>query len=274
MTKESTTGEQKKLLLIDDDPNLIILVKDYLEFRGYEVVTADHGRKALDILNDVVPDMIICDVMMPEMDGFTLLQNMKQTPAYAHLPVVMLTALSDEPNKLKALTIGVDDYLPKPFSPQELLARVHNLLQHYKVRQQMQHELVLETTRPDTEQKHAGEAGIAGQEDAVGRNRAWVNNLANVLRANLETEHFLVTDLPTQYGMSESTFLRKVKAITGLTPKQLQQEVALQEARRLFEAGKHHAVNAVAVSVGMNNVTRFTRLYQARFGKHPKAYFE
>ena len=94
-----------------------------------------------------------------------------------------------------------------------------------------------------------------------------------MLRANLEDEHFLITDLPQQYGMSTSTFLRKVKALTGLTPKKLQQEVALQEARRLLEQGKHSNVNAVALSIGMNHVTRFTRLYQARFGKHPKQYF-
>ncbi|MBD0346779.1 MAG: response regulator, partial [Coleofasciculus sp. Co-bin14] len=68
--KDNGVRDSKQLLLIDDDPNLILLVKDYLEFRGYEVITAENGREALDILEQEVPDMIICDVMMPEMDGY------------------------------------------------------------------------------------------------------------------------------------------------------------------------------------------------------------
>ncbi|NEP27122.1 response regulator, partial [Moorena sp. SIO3I6] len=75
--KDNAVREQKKLLLIDDDPNLILLVKDYLEFRGYQVITAEHGKEALDILEQDIPDMIICDVMMPEMDGYTLVEKVR-----------------------------------------------------------------------------------------------------------------------------------------------------------------------------------------------------
>jgi CheY-like chemotaxis protein len=70
--------DRKRLLLIDDDPNLILLVKDYLEFRGYEVVTADNGKEALNLLSQNLPDMIVCDIMMPEMDGYALIENVRQ----------------------------------------------------------------------------------------------------------------------------------------------------------------------------------------------------
>lgn len=76
--KEPSMKDHKRLLLIDDDPNLILLVKDYLEFRGYEVITAENGREALEILEQDVPDMIICDVMMPEMDGYTFVEQVRQ----------------------------------------------------------------------------------------------------------------------------------------------------------------------------------------------------
>ena len=128
MTKESTTGEQKKLLLIDDDPNLIILVKDYLEFRGYEVVTADHGRKALDILNDLVPDMIICDVMMPEMDGYSFVEQIRQDPTKSWIPILFLSAKGQSQDRVKGLTTGADVYMVKPFEPEELVAQVESSL--------------------------------------------------------------------------------------------------------------------------------------------------
>ncbi len=79
--KEASVGNHKRLLLIDDDPNLILLVKDYLEFRGYEVVTAENGREALEVLEHDIPDMIICDVMMPEMDGYSLVKHVREDPA-------------------------------------------------------------------------------------------------------------------------------------------------------------------------------------------------
>ncbi|XPM54660.1 MAG: response regulator [Leptolyngbya sp. IPPAS B-1204] len=83
MSKETSVGEHKRLLLIDDDPNLILLVKDYLEFRGYEVITAENGQDALELLDNETPDMIICDVMMPQMDGYSLVENVRKILAQA-----------------------------------------------------------------------------------------------------------------------------------------------------------------------------------------------
>ena len=88
--KETSMKDQKRLLLIDDDPNLILLVKDYLEFRGYEIGTAENGREALDILEHDVPDMIICDVMMPEMDGYTFVEQVRQNERTSWIPVLFL----------------------------------------------------------------------------------------------------------------------------------------------------------------------------------------
>ncbi|MEO0928765.1 MAG: response regulator, partial [Cyanobacteria bacterium J06643_13] len=88
--KDNSLKDNKKLLLIDDDPNLILLVKDYLEFRGYNVDTAENGREALEVLDHLVPDMIICDVMMPEMDGYTLVKHIREEPVTNRIPVLFL----------------------------------------------------------------------------------------------------------------------------------------------------------------------------------------
>jgi len=122
--KENGVRDNKRLLLIDDDPNLILLVKDYLEFRGYEVVTAENGRKALEVLDLEIPDMIICDVMMPEMDGYTLVENVRKNPRTNWIPVLFLSAKGQSQDRVKGLNTGADVYMVKPFEPEELVAQV------------------------------------------------------------------------------------------------------------------------------------------------------
>lgn len=125
---KDSNKDNKKLLLIDDDPNLILLVKDYLEFRGYEVMAAGNGREALDILNLNLPDMIICDVMMPEMDGYAFVDKIRQDSRTSWIPIMFLSAKGQSQDKIKGLTTGVDIYMIKPFEPEELVAQVESSL--------------------------------------------------------------------------------------------------------------------------------------------------
>ncbi|MBF2089049.1 MAG: response regulator transcription factor [Synechococcales cyanobacterium K44_A2020_017] len=127
---ERSAGEQKRLLLIDDDPNLILLVKDYLEFRGYEVITAENGREALEVLEDDIPDLIICDVMMPEMDGYSLVEHVRKDPRTSWIPVLFLSAKGQSQDRVKGLNTGADVYMVKPFEPEELVAQVEASLKH------------------------------------------------------------------------------------------------------------------------------------------------
>ena len=130
--KDNTNKETKKLLLIDDDPNLILLVRDYLEFRGYHVRTAENGRDALTILEKDIPDMIICDVMMPEMDGYTFLEQVRQNPRTDWITVMFLSAKGQSQDRVKGLNLGADVYMVKPFEPEELVAQVESSLKQSK----------------------------------------------------------------------------------------------------------------------------------------------
>jgi DNA-binding NarL/FixJ family response regulator len=121
-------GEQRRLMLVDDDPNLVLLVRDYLEFRGYEVATAENGVRALELLNVELPDLIICDIMMPEMDGYTLVKHIREDPRTGWIPVLFLSAKGQSPDKVKGLNIGADVYIVKPFEPEELVAQVESSL--------------------------------------------------------------------------------------------------------------------------------------------------
>jgi DNA-binding NarL/FixJ family response regulator len=128
MSKDNSVGDHKRLLLIDDDPNLILLVKDYLEFRGYEVITAENGQEALDVLQKETPDMIICDVMMPQMDGYTLVEHVRKDARTSWIPVLFLSAKGQSQDRVKGLNTGADVYMVKPFEPEELVAQVESSL--------------------------------------------------------------------------------------------------------------------------------------------------
>ncbi len=118
------TADQNKLLLIDDDPNLILLVKDYLELRGYEVVTAKNGREALRTLEKDTPNLIICDVMMPEMDGYSFVKRVRDNPQTTCLPILFLSAKGQTQDRVAGLNTGADVYMVKPFEPDELVAQI------------------------------------------------------------------------------------------------------------------------------------------------------
>lgn len=120
--------ENHHLLLVDDDPNLILLVKDYLEYQGYRVTTARNGREALGIMENMVPDMIICDIMMPEMDGYTFVEQVRQNARISWIPVMFLSAKGQSHNRVKGLNTGADVYMAKPFEPGELVAQIQSSL--------------------------------------------------------------------------------------------------------------------------------------------------
>lgn len=126
--KDKSQKDNKHLLLVDDDPNLVLLVKDYLELQGYEVTTADNGKEALKVLGEQIPDMIICDVMMPEMDGYALIEQVRQDPRTSWIPVMFLSAKGQNQDRVKGLHIGADVYMVKPFEPEELVAQVESSL--------------------------------------------------------------------------------------------------------------------------------------------------
>jgi DNA-binding NarL/FixJ family response regulator len=116
--------DPQKLLLVDDDPNLVLLVKDFLELRGYEVITAEHGREGLKLLEQETPDLIICDVMMPEMDGYSFVKHVRENPKTDCIPFIFLSAKGQIEDRVTGLNTGADVYMVKPFEPEELSAQI------------------------------------------------------------------------------------------------------------------------------------------------------
>jgi signal transduction histidine kinase/DNA-binding response OmpR family regulator/tetratricopeptide (TPR) repeat protein len=269
---KTKTGKGYKILIVEDHPDMQAYVNGLIA-ADHTTFLASNGKEAIKVLEQEAVDLIISDVMMPEMDGYALLTHLKNTDKYHQIPVIMLTALGDESHKLQALTIGVDDYLTKPFSPDELLVRVHNLLERYEARLQWKKEeekaSVLGSINGTGGQNNEDHATSSPHQLEV----AWLKSVEKEIYANLENEDFRLTDLATRYNLSYRQFLRRIKKLTGLSVKQYQQEIALQKARELLEEGTYGNASAVAYSIGMSHVTRFSKLYEARFGKKPTEYF-
>jgi DNA-binding NarL/FixJ family response regulator len=140
--QDTTDTESNTLLLIDDDPNLVLLVKDYLELQGYAVVTAKNGRDALRVLEKDLPNLIICDVMMPEMDGYAFVKKVRENPQTSWLPVLFLSAKGQIQDRVAGLSKGADVYMVKPFEPAELVAQIEaSLNQAARMRQPQAPEL-------------------------------------------------------------------------------------------------------------------------------------
>ncbi|MCB0644066.1 MAG: response regulator, partial [Phaeodactylibacter sp.] len=243
----------------------ILVVEDHRELQEYlhfilqpigAVTTVDNGREALEALERATYSLILSDVMMPEMDGFQLLEALKQSDRYHHIPVIMLTARADTADRLKALRIGVDDYLLKPFSEEELLARVINLLNNARLRAVAYEEAGLHTTT----------AALANRE------QLWLAGLEQVIQEKLGDFNLTAETLASTLAMSRAQFFREVKRLTGLTPSQYLQEARFQKARALLEHRDVASVKAAAYEVGFKQVKHFSQQFKKRFGRLPSDY--
>ena len=178
----------------------------------YRVVTATDGEKALALLSkkEVSPHLILSVVMMPQMDGFTLLQKIRSHAEWHILPMILLTARSAQEDKIQALTIGVDDYLTKPFDTAELLARIRDLLTNYR-----------ERARWQKEQPPKATLDIQFGEQPESWDTQWLRQAEDIVKRELVNHEYKVSDLAAELNISESQLLTKMKQITGLTPTNL-----------------------------------------------------
>jgi len=258
--------DRPEILVVDDNADL----RQYLEMilkPTYNLILTANGEEALSHLHGVkkLPDLILTDLMMPVLDGFGLVDAVKKEPALRHLPFIMLTARAQERTKLKALRIGVDDYLTLPFDEQELLARIDNVLAHQAVRR-------------STAQKTNGSVAPPQSNDPVEQlsesDQEWLQAFEAFAKNNLSEGTFSVPLLAQEFAMSESTLLRQLKRLTGLTPVKYLQELRLNLARELMEENGEVSVQKVASEIGYQDVRSFSRVFKKRFGVSPSEYLQ
>ena len=260
MPVNTTPFTQKTLLIVEDNHSL----RDYLTTilsPHFHIQTASNGQVALNALSnnqkekEGLPDLIISDIMMPVMDGYQLLTTLKSTAAFKNIPIIMLTARADIQDKLKALRIGVDDYLLKPFDEEELLTRIENLLANYDERKTY---LQIEET---SEEKDTSKPSIS-EED-----QQWLEKLEKLVLENMTNSDLSNDYLSELLFISRKTLYRNIKRMTGLTPNKYIRTIRLQKAKQLLEQG--NTVKVTAYKVGFQSTEYFSNLFKKEFGKLP-----
>lgn len=262
--------EQDLILLVEDHEEMMAYVSSVLA-PYYRVVTAGNGLQALEQLQKLQeqPKLIISDVMMPGMDGFTLLDKLKNNPAYYRIPVIMLTALADGKNKLRALNIGVDDYLTKPFVSNELLARAANLLHNAADRATIDF-------READEFKAETQKELVAADDDAGDNQPhipspadqlWLARAEEAIRRSVGKTDLNITTLSYDMDVSERQLFRRIKAITGLTPNKYIRIIRLQVAREAIDSGKYRTMAEIAYLAGFETPAYFSKLFKEHYGR-------
>lgn len=279
-----------RLLVVEDNEHLQTFLKTILS-PHYDVTVANNGAEALVQLAESskqlavlgatapsslptahfkLPDLILSDIMMPVMDGFQLLEKLKSDDRYRHLPVVMLTALADKQDRLRALRIGVDDYLIKPFEEDELLARLHNLVHHARGR------FLPEKTEGSeplpAEGTKASELEAPPPRQFSADDLAWLETLEQLVLREMSNFNLSADMLADHLAVSRPTFFRRTKLLTGLTVQQYVAEVRFRTARAGLEQGRFPSVKTAALSVGLKDVEHFSQQFRMRFGKLPSGY--
>jgi DNA-binding response OmpR family regulator len=253
-----TPNERPTLLLVEDNDSLRDYLQSILEDQ-YHLITARNGIEALNLINPAV-QLVISDIMMPLMDGFQLLEHLKSADEWRHVPVIMLTARADIRDKLRALRIGVDDYLLKPFEEEELIARINNLLERQSAR----------TAQPDIAPPPELASAISLTVSPQDVN--WLESLEQLVSQSLDDSRLSADWLAHQLYTGRNAFFKKVKQLTGLTPNDYITVVRMTQARQLLETRQCSSVKEAAYSVGFRDVKYFSAQFQKHFGKIPSAY--
>ncbi|MEO9965049.1 MAG: tetratricopeptide repeat protein [Reichenbachiella sp.] len=241
------------ILIVEDNSDLREYIKGTFEDK-YQIQLAVNGEEGLEKALNLIPDLIISDIMMPKMDGTALCKKLKTDPRTSHIPVILLTAKSDEEDKLEGLENQADDYLVKPFNTRELVVRTNNLIAiRKKLQEKYKTSMLLEPK--DIEVNSMEQDFLKKMTEAVER--------------NLGNENFGVEELSEEMGMSRVHLHRKLQALIGLAPSLFIRNFRLRRARTLLQK-KAATISEIAYQVGFSSPAYFSKCFNDEFGYSPK----
>lgn len=261
---DRSRGKVQQLVSENTNRPTVLVIDDNTDIRQYErtllqdeyiVLEAADGKEGLSVAMKEVPDLVICDVMMPVMDGLEFTEQLKTNTATSHIPVIMLTAKNLEEHRAEGYEHGADSYITKPFHSKVLLARIENLLRQRQL---------LKNLYQGTKEAEM-EISEAHLED---RDKQFLKQLQAIIQKNLSYSEFGVEDMGQQIGLSRVQLYRKVKAMTGSSVVDLLRKARLAKARRLLET-RSMSVSEVAYEVGFSAPSYFTKCFKEEYGMLP-----
>lgn len=245
------------VLYIDDNAELRKLMTEILG-KHYKFITADGGEEGLKILKNTAVDVIICDLMMPGMDGFEFCKELKSNPQTSFIPIIMLTAHQDIQNRVKSYQVGADSYITKPFDMKVLQARLDNLIEVNSIRQsRFRQQMEVNIDNLDYQQTD-GE---------------FLNEAIACVEKHLQEPEFNMVQMADELGLSRSTLSRKIKVLTGLTPLDFVRNIKMKYACTLLKS-KSANISDVAYKLGFSTPKYFTKTFKEVFGMTPTEFQE
>lgn len=258
---EVTIDEKKPVVLVIDDNRDIQELITELMGDTYNIITASTGSEGIRKGVRYVPDLIICDVMMPVMDGLECCRRLKEEVATSHIPVLMLTACSMDEQRVQGYESGADGYLSKPFNAEVLLSRCKSLIDNRKrIR-----ELWLDNSAAAGRQQKAAAEDIKKARDI---DNDFYNRFLEIFEAEIGNPELGIEELASRMGLERTQFYRKIKAITNFAPVELMRKIRLKHACRLIKS-TDKSMSEIAYEVGFSSPAYFTRCYREAYGETP-----
>lgn len=259
-SNEVVADRQRKLILVvDDNDDMRTFLTTLLE-NEFDIIGANDGVQALPLATNQQPDLIISDLMMPNMDGLQLLEHIKTQEATNHLPIILLTAKSAIDSRLSAMNIGADDYITKPFEPEYLVARVKNIIDQREKLEAKYRERLL--------QVHPHEEETMPEPTPQD---AFLRKLMAVMDKEMDNNAFSVDELVEAIGMGRTVFFNKLKSITGMSPVEFIREIRIKRAAQLLTNPQYN-ISEVAYMVGLNDARYFSKCFKQTYHMTPSEY--
>ena len=251
------------LLVIDDNKDILQLVRDILEDK-YSLLYACNGKEGLRMAAKYVPDLIICDVMMPEMDGMQCVEKLKSEITTSHIPVLMLTACSREEQRIKGYKSGADAYLPKPFNAEMLIVRCANLLKNRRL--VMDH---LGEARYSVKPNVAPNRELSDKKTPIDIESEFYSRFLSIIHEEMSDPDLSVESIAMKMGLGQSQFTRKIKALSNYTPVEIIRKERMRRGRKLLMTTEK-SIGEISYEVGFTSPAYFTKCYKDEYGETPK----
>ena len=246
-----------KVLVVDDDDSMVDYLSDSLK-HSYKVITARNGKEGLKLAVSQMPDLIITDVVMPEMDGIQLVKALKGNSLVSHIPVIMLSGKNKLQDRMLGLDTGADSYLPKPFYMSELKSLMSNLINNRLI----------------VKGKFSGQQEQTEKVSAVqfeSSDEQFMKRVMDIVNKNISNSEFNIGQMVDEVGLSRTQLHRKLKELTGFSAARFMQNIRMQQAMKLLKE-KRVNVSQIAYSVGFSSQTHFSTTFKQYYGVSPTEY--
>ncbi|MCF8234415.1 MAG: tetratricopeptide repeat protein [Bacteroidales bacterium] len=249
--------DAQKILVVEDNPEMRNYIIGFLK-NDYNIIEAENGKEGLEKTIREKPDLIISDLMMPEMNGMEFLQQLRANKSLRDLTFIMLTARADDEDRISGFKAKADEYITKPFSQEEIRLRIRNLLQTRKQFKEKYSQKILSIQFDDP--------------DLIEADKTFLNKLQEIVIKNLPNADFSVNELAENAFLSERQLRRKINELTALSPVGFIRQIRLLKAKELLENKVYFSISEVSTAVGFNNPPYFSKVFKKMFGKTPQQF--